>query len=256
MARPRPPILEHPGPRRAIIEPADLYRRHKRIPERVVLCFFHEVLEDLAAQGKLTRITELRGEGPPIPVYAAGRGRHRITVCWPGLTAPYAASVLEALIAQGGHTFIACGGAGVLDGTLPVGSVILPNAALRGEGTSYSYQRRGRYSRPHPDGLGALRAACREAGEPYRSGKIWTTDGLFRETSALIRQRKAEGCIAVEMEAAAFFAVARFREVRFAQLLYAGDDVSGDAWNHRGWNRLEQRRRALFDLAVTACRKL
>ena len=48
MARPRPPILEHPGPRRAIIEPADLYSRHKRIPGRVVLCFFHEVLDAIS----------------------------------------------------------------------------------------------------------------------------------------------------------------------------------------------------------------
>lgn len=256
MARTRLPILDSPGPGRAIIEPADLHRHHKRIGARVVLCFFHDVIEGLAAQGELTQITELRGEGPSIPVYAMGRGRRRVTVCWPGLTAPYAAAVLEELIARGGRAFIACGGAGVLDGTLPVGSVILPSAALRGEGTSYSYQRRGRYSRPHPDALRALRAACREAGEPFRTGKTWTTDGIFRETPALIRRRKAEGCLAVEMEAAAFFAVARYREVVFGQLLYAGDDVGGDQWNHRGWNRLGQRRRSLLDLALAACRKL
>ncbi len=256
MAQTRPPILDHPGSGRAIIEPADLHSRKKRIPPRVVLCFFHEVLERLASQGKLTQITELRGEGPAIRVYATGRGRHRVTVCWPGLTAPYAAAVLEDLIALGGRAFIACGGAGVLDPTIQVGSVILPNAALRGEGTSYSYQRRGLYSRPHPDALRALRTACREADEPYRAGKIWTTDGFFRETPALIRQRRGQGCLAVEMEAAAFFAVARYREVVFGQLLYAGDDVSGDQWNHRSWNRLGQRRRDLLDLALAACRKL
>lgn len=251
-----PPILDAPGPGRALIEPAAIYARQRRIPHRVVLCFFHDVLEGLAGAGRLTRITELRGEGPAIPVYATGRGDQRVTVCWPGLTAPYAAAVLEDLIGLGGQAFIACGGAGVLDGSLPVGSVILPTAALRGEGTSYSYQRRGRYSRPHPDALSALRATCREAGEPYRAGKTWTTDGLFRETPPLIRKRRAEGCIAVEMEAAAFFAVARFRQVVFGQLLYAGDDVGGDTWKHRRWNQLDERRRELFELALTACRKL
>jgi len=256
MARTRPPILEPPGPGRAIIEPEDLHQRRRRIPARVVLCFFYEVIEELAAQGEVTRITEVRGEGPPIPIYAAGQGRRRVTLCWPGLTAPYAAAVLEELIARGGRAFIACGGAGVLDETVGVGSVILPDAALRGEGTSYSYQRRGRYSRPHPDALRALRAACREAGEPYRTGKTWTTDGIFRETPALIRQRKAEGCLTVEMETAAFFAVARYRDVVFGQVLYAGDDVGGDEWNHRGWNRMGQRRRSLLDLALAACRKL
>lgn len=256
MARKGPPILDPPGPDRALIEPAAIHARQRRIPGRVVLCFFHDVLEELAGAGRLTRITELRGEGPAIPVYAMGRGSQRVTVCWPGLTAPYAAAVLEELIGLGGRAFIACGGAGVLDGRIPVGSVILPTAALRGEGTSYSYQRRGRYSRPHPDALRALRASCREAGEPYRAGRTWTTDGIFRETPALIRQRRAEGCIAVEMEAAAFFAVARFREVVFGQLLYAGDDVGGAEWKHRRWNQLDARRRTLLDLALTACRKL
>ncbi len=252
----RLPILDSPGPGRAIIEPGDLYARHRRIPGRVVLCFFHDVLEALAAEGTLTPIGSLKGEGPPVPIYATGRGKNRVTVCWPGLTAPYATAVLEELIGQGGRAFIACGGAGVLDGTIPVGSLILPNAALRGEGTSYSYQSRGRYSRPHADALRALRAACREAGEPYRTGKTWTTDAIFRETPALIRKRKVEGCLTVEMEAAAFFAVARFREVVFGQLLYAGDDVGGQAWDHRHWNNLDARRRQVLDLALAACRKL
>lgn len=51
------------------------------------------------------------------------------------------------------------------------------------------------------------------------------------------------------MEAAALFAVARFRGIRFAQLLYAGDDVSGSVWDSRQWTRSE-RRRVLFELAT------
>jgi hypothetical protein len=51
------------------------------------------------------------------------------------------------------------------------------------------------------------------------------------------------------MEAAAFFAVARFRGVHFAQLLYAGDDVSGSEWNAREWTT-HSIRDTLFWLAV------
>jgi hypothetical protein len=59
-------------------------------------------------------------------------------------------------------------------------------------------------------------------------------------------RRAAEGCLAVEMEAAAFFAVARFRGVSFGQILDAGDDLSGDAWDERGWlGHGEGRRRLL-----------
>src|SRR5215469_7475924 len=38
----------------------------------------------------------------------------------------------------------------------------------------------------------------------YVRGKTWTTDGLYRETRARINRRGREGCVVVEMEAAAF----------------------------------------------------
>ena len=64
--------------------------------------------------------------------------------------------------------------------------------------------------------------------------------------------RKREGCLTVEMEAAAFFAVAQFRRVQFGQILYGGDDLAGDDWDHRNWNRHQIRER-LFTLAAEAC---
>ncbi|MFH1688730.1 MAG: hypothetical protein ABIE42_00655 [Candidatus Eisenbacteria bacterium] len=50
---------------------------------------------------------------------------------------------------------------------------------------------------------------------------------------AKVALRWLAGCITVEMEAAAFFAVAHFRGVTFAQMLYGGDDVSGEKWDRR-----------------------
>ena len=66
-----------------------------------------------------------------------------------------------------------------------------------------------------------------------------------------MERRKREGCLTVEMEAAAFFAVAKFRGVEFGQILYAGDDLSGE-WDHRNWMKHEIRER-LFHLAAEAC---
>ncbi len=62
----------------------------------------------------------------------------------------------------------------------------------------------------------------------------------------------AEGCLTVEMEAAAFFAVARFRGVSFGQMLYAGDDLSGAAWDPRGWPHHAEGRALLLHLAAEA----
>jgi uridine phosphorylase len=91
---------------------------------------------------------------------------------------------------------------------------------------------------------------------PYVLAKTWTTDAIYRETPGKIAARRDEGCACVEMEAAAFFAVARFRGVRFAQILYAGDDCSGAIWDARQWDARQPVRERLFWLAVEACVEL
>jgi uridine phosphorylase len=170
--------------------------------------------------------------------------------------APFAAATLEELIGLGGHSFICVGGAGVLDSSIPLGQVMIPTEALRDEGTSYHYQKRGRFSRPHPAAVRALREACRARGQTAITIRAWTTDAVYRETSSMVERRRAEGCRAVEMEAAAFFAVARFRNVVLGLALYAGDDVSGETWRHRDWSRQRKIREDLFALGVEACRRL
>jgi uridine phosphorylase len=87
----------------------------------------------------------------------------------------------------------------------------------------------------------------------YVVAKTWTTDAPYRETSGKMKRRKSEGCLTVEMEAAAFFAVAQFRRVSFAQMLYGGDDVSGEEWDAREWHQQESMREKLFWLAAVAC---
>jgi uridine phosphorylase len=94
-----------------------------------------------------------------------------------------------------------------------------------------------------------------QRGIPHTAAKTWTTDGLFRETRRKIEKRRLEGCVTVEMETAAFAAVAHFRGVPFGQYLYAGDDVSGPEWDHRRWTR-SQVRSVLFELSLEAVTRL
>ncbi len=256
MAKTAFPILEFPGSGVSVVQPARPRRKKPGVPERCVLCFFNEVLNKLRRSGELKQVHRLVGEWEPIPVYVLGRGKNRLAVCWPGMTAAFAAIVLEELIALGGRKFVACGGAGVLDSGIPPGRFIIPTAALRDEGTSYHYQRAGRFSRPHPEAVRAIREACRRGNHTVLTGKTWTTDAVFRETPGAVERRRRDGCLTVEMEAAAFFAVARFRKVVFGQILYAGDDLGGAEWDSRGWSRLFDVREDLFRLSVDACRQL
>jgi uridine phosphorylase len=249
------PILEFDPVREAIIEPGRLFKPID-IPERCVLCFFQEVITELCGDGKGKIVHPLGSEIGSNPVYEMDFKGQRLTVFHPGVGAPLAAAFLDELIALGCNKFIACGGCGVLNREIAVGHVIVPSSAVRDEGTSYHYLPPSREVAASEIGIAAIEAALNEHHVPYVVGKTWTTDAIYRETKAKIERRKSEGCIAVEMEASAFFAVAQFRGVTFAQILYGGDDISGDEWDNRGWQQRLSSRAKLFQLAADACLRL
>ena len=245
------PILEFDPTPEAIIEPRKIIKPID-IPECCVLCFFQDVIRSVCGDGKTTVIHHLVSEVGHNPVYQLEVEGRPVVVVHPGVGAPLAVGFVEELIALGCGKFMACGGAGVLKPEITVGHVVVPTSAMRDEGTSYHYLPPGREVAPSPTGVAALEAALTRHHVPYVTGKTWTTDGLYRETRARMETRKAEGCITVEMEAAAFFAVAQFRNVPFAQLLYGGDDLSGDQWDHRDWLGQVSTREKLFWLAAEA----
>ena len=251
------PILEFDSERAAMIEPT---RRPpiEGLPEHCVVCFFNDVLQSLDKGDIVTTavVHHLNSEIGKHPVYVMEYQDQPFTVFHPGVGAPLAATFLEAVIALGCRKFIACGGAGVLNSDLALGHVVIPTSAVRDEGTSYHYLPPGREVEPSPAAVAAVESVLETHHVPYIKGKTWTTDGLFRETKAKVSRRRAEGCLTVEMEAAAFFAVARFREVIFGQLLYSGDDLSGDEWDSRDWDSQTSTRENLFWLAAEAALKL
>jgi uridine phosphorylase len=246
------PILEYDPTPEAIIEPRKLIEPIDA-PERCVICFFQDVITKLADEGRLTLISTRKSEMGGHPVYEMDVDGQRLALVHPGVGAPLAAGLLDEVIALGCRKFIACGGAGVLDGEIAVGHVVVPTSAVRDEGTSYHYLPPSREIAASVEGTAAIERALRARNVPYVLGKTWTTDAIFRETAGKVQMRRAEGCLTVEMEAAAFFAVAQFRGVTFAQLLYGGDDVSGDLWDDRGWGSRHTIREKLFWLAAEAC---
>lgn len=249
------PILEFDPTLDAIIDPHRVLKPID-IPEHAVLCFFQEVIMQVCGDGKAKFVTSLGSELGKNPVYEIAFEGKRVAVVHPGVGAPLAGGFLDELIALGCKKFIACGGAGVLNRELALGHVVVPSSAVRDEGTSYHYLPPSREVQADPDGVAAIEATLQKHHLPYIVGKTWTTDALYRETRARMERRKAEGCITVEMEASAFFAVARFRGVQFAQLLYSGDNLDGDEWDSRGWQNHLSSRERLFWLAVESCVRL
>jgi uridine phosphorylase len=246
------PILEFDPAATAIIEPARILAPIDIAPH-CVLCFFQDVISRLRDEGRLQQRYTLGSEMGPNPLYELDFNGRRLALFHPGVGAALAGAFLEELIALGCRHFIACGGCGVLDGTIAVGHVVVPLAAVRDEGVSYHYLPPSREVEASLAAVTAIQTTLERHAVPYLLGKTWTTDGIYRETHARMARRRAEGCLTVEMEAAAFFAVAQFRGVACGQLLYGGDDLSGEVWDGRQWQKDASVREKLFWLAAEAC---
>lgn len=248
------PVLEFDPNPQAILQPH--HWKLDSLPESGVLCFFNEVLTTLAAEGRLTVLGHLISEIGANPVYLLEHRGRKLFVAHPGVGAPLSAGFMEELIASGGKNFIAVGGGGVLDGQHAPGVPFIVTHAVRDEGTSYHYLPPSREAVANPRGVLALQRAFEREGVACRPGKTWTTDAIYRETAGKRERRMAEGCEIVEMEAAAFIAVAEFRKVNFGQVVYAGDLVVPEGWDRRGWNDRRDIRERLFWLSADAALEL
>jgi uridine phosphorylase len=108
---------------------------------------------------------------------------------------------------------------------------ILIERALRDEGTSYHYLPPSRFAEADPALTQPVLAALQAAGRHVHLGATWTTDAPFRETGTAVAAARAEGILAVEMEAAALYAFARASGkpvLCFAQVTNQMGQIDGD----------------------------
>lgn len=248
------PLFEFEESQTAVINPP-MRRKVDNFPELAVACWFGDVQRKrFAGQDPIYRIPFEHGDHEVHVVEHLGK---RIAVFNPGVGAPAAATSLEDIIGLGATKIIGCGGAGIVKQGFDVGHIIVPTGAVRDEGTSHHYQPVDVAVVPHPLAVEAIDAELSDAGVPHDKGLTWTTDAIFRETPEKVARRREQGCISVEMEASAMFAVAMFRGAVYGQLLYAGDDVSAQTWDHRHWEKQTSVRERVLELALNAvCRLL
>lgn len=248
------PICEYDTSRNSIIKPADFLE--KTLPSKCVITFFRKELNQFVEDKKLPIVGYLHSEVLDIPIYEYCTSTKRICITMPFSTAPGAAVTIEELHAMGCDEFIICGGAGSIKKDSKVGEIIIPVSAVRDEGTSYHYLEPSREVESHKATTDFVISALGKMGIPYTTGKTWTTDAIYRETPEMIELRREEGCITVEMETAAFFAVSKYYDIPLAQLLYAGDDVSGEKWDARNWDKQKNVRSNMILTAIKLMEEL
>jgi uridine phosphorylase len=166
--------------------------------------------------------------------------------------APNAAAVLEELIAVGGKYFINTGTAGGLQKTGIIGCT----KALRDEGTSHHYVKKGKYAFPDMELTKKLESKLKEKKLQYSTGPSWTNDALYRETFAEVETYKKEGILTVEMEASAIFTVAKFRKVK-AAAIFIVSDILGHK-KHTKFHRFDTKKgqRQIIDAAYDCLKEI
>lgn len=160
-----------------------------------------------------------------------GIGQVGIVGCAVG--ASFAVLVAEQLFASGCKLLVSVTSAGQITDNGPTPYFVLIDRALRDEGTSYHYLPPATFA-DAPD-LRLLaqveRAISERRGIVVHRGASWTTDAPYRETETAIETARANGVLAVEMEAAALYAfatAARQSVICFAHVTNSMAQTEGD----------------------------
>ena len=157
-----------------------------------------------------------------------------ICVVGPFIGAPYAAMLLESLIAKGANKIIVLGWCGAVADQLEVGDIILPCKALVDEGTSCNYKvmdKDNPSSTPDLKLMDQLSDHLTSCEISFQKTIVWTTDAIYRETENKVAYFKKLEAQAVEMECSALFSVALYRSVQIAGVLVVSDSVASKEWD-------------------------
>jgi uridine phosphorylase/DNA-binding MarR family transcriptional regulator len=258
------PILQQDLDDEAIVHPKyfaeDLKSRSNEpekvcLPSRCVATFSY--LDDLIKWLKETRKPEELDwfSSRHIAPLKFSEGDVEFCVTISGVGAAHHAAHLEELIELGVRECVLFGGAGVLNPDIPRGDVIIPKGAIREEGVSYHYLSPSTYVESSSELTEKLIEAFRQKGFPMHIGDTWTTDAIYRETKKKIARYREAGVLSVEMEAAAHFAVAKYRRIEAAAVFYAGDCIGGDEWDRRKDAKHSVQKEEIMEVILACFRK-
>ena len=243
----------------AIFNPSMVFTPVEGMPKVAVSCFSFVTFERmLALFPEAEIIAEMKCASQRFPVYKVRYRDVELALYMSGVGAPLCVGNQEEIYALGAECLVLFGTCGVLDRNIGDCAVILPNCAMRDEGTSYHYALpsdeiavNARYGELFLDLMQELNVPC-------VTGKCWTTDSMYRETREKTARRKASGCICVDMECASVAAVAQFRGKEALHFFYAADNLDSAEWDERSLSNfanLEEKDRIAM-IALEAARRI
>ena len=216
----------------AIISPEKANESAQHLSDICIITFSHHIITEILQQFACVQIAEIQSANGAIPCYKMNYKGKEISFYMTMIGSASAAACIEdAHCLTGAARYIMFGACGCLDRAVTAGKIIVPTDAYRDEGLSYHYAEPADYIKMKNAGIVA--DFFEKAGIPYVTGKTWTTDAIYRETRGNMEKRKAEGCIAVEMECAGIQAVCDFRKLELYNFLISGDLLDDSEWDRR-----------------------
>ena len=217
----------------SIVSFEPFYGEKRQLVEKCIVLFSKTIYDYVLQEYACTLVEEIGACNGAIPVWTfAHKGELLAFYLSPIGSALAGGTVAEVNYITGATKFIMFGSCGSLDGALTAGKFIVPTEAYRGEGLSYYYAPAQDYITIKNSEM--LAALFTELAIPFVQGRVWTTDSMLRETVNLVNRRKAEGCIAVEMEVAGVQAVCDFFGYELYDFLAAGDVLAEGSYSIDG----------------------
>ncbi|MFU2164778.1 nucleoside phosphorylase [Streptococcus pluranimalium] len=257
-------LLEEFEPGRAVIEPENLSLESgsadfmvREVCDILIYSFNGQIVETIKQLPDVYEGGFIKSLNGKHPWYIYERDGLKVAVMLACIGAPMAVGNLEELKVVGFKKFIILGSCGVLDKNIASDRIILPQTALRDEGTSYHYAPASDEISYDERYLVKMETSLRRAGIDCTRTKTWTTDAFFRETAAKVKRRMAAGAEVVDMEAASIMAWAQYRKADVYQFFYTADyvDHHNDEWDQRHETR-STGAMVFFDVAMTIAKGL
>jgi DeoD family purine-nucleoside phosphorylase len=155
-------------------------------------------------------------------------GRYRgvpVTIQATGMGGASTAIVVQELVELGARALVRAGSAGALDPSLPLGGLVVADRAVADEGPAPVLAGGREAPPPDPRLTDALEEAARASGRPAARGPVVSTELFYDPDPGRPARWRAEGLLAVEMEAATLFSLAARLGARAGCLLVVSDVV-------------------------------
>ena len=161
------PILEFDTEQTAVINPTH-EKIDLKLPKKCVFAFLGEYIDEYASKTDTRKVSEFDSTTKLYPIYITKYKGEKIVLCQAPVGSAPSAQILDWLIGYGVREIISAGSCGALE-KFSESTFLVPNKALRDEGTSYHYAPPSRFMEISERARKAIEETVTQHGMKYNT---------------------------------------------------------------------------------------